>query len=111
MIPSRELEDYVLLAVERYVALLHTLEVRLPIVVTLALFGVAGYDFAVQPPYRNYDPTPIDRDLLRLPDVLVHDYENGVAKAIRPIFDALWNAGGYAQCMNYDENDDRKPRQ
>jgi hypothetical protein len=49
---------------------------------------------------RNYY---IDRDVLQLPDVLIQDKDLTAGKIMRPIFDAIWNAGGLARCWNYDE--------
>ena len=42
--------------------------------------------------------------MLILPDVLIEDYDCDVPAALRPVFDALWNAAGYERSLNYDEN-------
>jgi len=46
----------------------------------------------------------IDRDVLVLPDVLIDEPPKDLPKAMRPIFDAAWNACGVAQSVNYDKN-------
>jgi len=45
----------------------------------------------------------IDRDVLPLPDVLIQNPYLAGGKIMRPIFDAIWNAGGLEGCWNYDE--------
>jgi hypothetical protein len=104
VIPSARFEHHVLCSVKRYIAILRALDGSLPIVIALALLGFKGYELGVQPGHKNYDPTPIDRDVLVLPDVPVEGYESDVASVMRPIFDGVWTAAGYAQSMNYDEN-------
>jgi hypothetical protein len=50
---------------------------------------------------------------LLLPTVIVEDYgcPEDYARALRPIFDALWNAAGFARCTYYDaEGNWRPPR-
>lgn len=59
--------------------------------------------------------SPIDRDILLLPDVIIDDFNSvlgfkEVAKILRPIFDAVWNACGLARSLNYDEQGNWNPR-
>jgi len=54
------------------------------------------------PWYRRENYT-IDHDPLVLPDVLIEDYATGSDKILRPILDALWNAGGYPECPHFDD--------
>ncbi len=57
---------------------------------------------------------PIDRDTLVLPEVFIEDYESiinesEVARTLRPIFDAIWNACGFERSYNYDEDGNWNP--
>lgn len=45
-----------------------------------------------------------DRDVVRLPEVQIEDYDTHVAKALRPLFDLLWNAAGAIECPYYDDS-------
>jgi hypothetical protein len=45
----------------------------------------------------------MDRDVLSLPDLLIDNYSVEPSTALRPAFDVLWQAGGWPQCMDYDE--------
>lgn len=53
------------------------------------------------PWYRKENYT-IDHDPLVLPDVLIEDYATTPDTILRPILDALWNAGGYPECPHFD---------
>ncbi len=52
--------------------------------------------FSLRNPY-------IDRDVLQLPDILILDADLAGGKIMQPIFDAIWNAGGFERCFDYDE--------
>lgn len=82
---------------------LHELDVPLPLVITASLTGVKGYEMAMVPGRMRFTSTPIDRDIVVLPDVLIEDYEADVPTVLRPIFDAIWNAAGWERSMNYTE--------
>jgi len=53
------------------------------------------------PWYRRENYT-IDHDPLVIPDVLIENYETEPDIILRPILDALWNAGGYPECPHFD---------
>ncbi len=57
----------------------------------------------VKPVFGPEGAAPIDRPVLVLPDVLIEDYTVNVPTALRPIFDAVWNATGFDRSFNYDE--------
>jgi hypothetical protein len=46
---------------------------------------------------------PIDRTPVRLPDVLIPDYDVALPPILRPMFDSLWQAGGWTQSPGYDQ--------
>ncbi|HCE46769.1 MAG TPA: hypothetical protein DET40_24745 [Lentisphaeria bacterium] len=94
-------------AVSKYLALMRILEIPAPVSIFLAMTGVAGA--CISQGYRHrHAINPVDRDVLSLPDVIVEDYSSivghaDVAKLLQPVFDAVWNACGYARSYNYDE--------
>ena len=45
-----------------------------------------------------------DRQQIILPDFLVEDPSIDEGQMLRPIFDLVWNAAGFRQSQNYDEN-------
>ena len=66
--------------------------------------GLFGYWALLSRGGRDYAAvTTIDRDVLILPDILVDDYNTPIPSVLRPAFDALWQAAGFARSMNYDQ--------
>ncbi|MHB0966337.1 MAG: AlbA family DNA-binding domain-containing protein [Bellilinea sp.] len=81
-----------------------------PIAIFLTLIGVKDYQMhlGTEYPQRMRSRGPIrliDREVIQTPDVLVADYDSIVMHTLlRPIFDVVWNAAGWVQSINYDEN-------
>lgn len=104
LIASTYVEKKILQTTARYFKTAHQLGVPLPLVVTMTLFGVKEYGIATGSAWHSFRPThAIDRDTLLLPDVLIEDYNTPADVALKPIFDALWQAGGMNGCQHYDE--------
>lgn len=105
LIPTVEVEGSLIGRVYRYLEGLDQMEVPPPVIAMVTLVGVKGYSLAVSPVRAGVwrvEPTPIDRAVLILPEVQIDDFACDVAAALRPIFDAVWNAGGWDRCHNYD---------
>ena len=71
----------------------------------ITLEGVGGAYLAYSQ-YQWMDESPkIRRDRLELPPILIAEYADKQAyqRALKPAFDALWNAGGLAECSYFDE--------
>ena len=47
---------------------------------------------------------PFDRDELIVPEVVLSSFDEDVAAALKPAFDAVWNAAGYAQSKNFSRD-------
>lgn len=96
-------EEEVVKALRAYLPALKKNGAEAPVVILLSVLDVAGYEapttlrFHVRPE-RNH------RDALVLPDVLVDDLEVDVPTVMRPTFDALWQAFGFAQSLCYAED-------
>jgi len=87
-----------------YEGLASLLVVPFPVAVTATLTGVRGLVFADGRYHHPLHPeTPIDRDVVMLPDILVEKPGGDPAAVMRPILDAMWNAAGSARCWNYNE--------
>jgi hypothetical protein len=69
----------------------------------LTITGVKGakipsdHDFGDE--YRD-----IDQDTLLLPEFAIDDLGTDAATVLRPVFDLVWNASGFARSFNFDEN-------
>jgi hypothetical protein len=93
-------EKELLDALAFYLNVLKRLDIQPPVVLMLSLLGVHGYTMWMDWG-RNADP--IDRDNLVIPEILLETLDVDRARAMRPIFDALWNATGLPQSTSYDE--------
>lgn len=101
-----ELEESIIQATYRYMALLRNLEVSPPYMLSLSLLRVEGYvlrddrnDITVKA-----KRTPIDRPDLLIPARLVEENPANAGQILRPVFNAIWNAAGFGKCIHYDED-------
>jgi Putative DNA-binding domain len=92
---------------------LRALDVPAPIVLMVSYQGVAGSKLGLDGRYYRLDeidPFP-PVDPLLLPEVTVGDYgsREDYVRALRQIFDALWNAAGFPRCTYYDADGNWQP--
>ncbi|MFQ5804572.1 MAG: helix-turn-helix domain-containing protein [Candidatus Methylomirabilales bacterium] len=71
------------------------LEVTGPFMVGLVLSGVRGCRIVAGPQFAFDVRSEIDRDIVFIPDVVVEDMSREPSLLLRPLFDMLWNAGGW----------------
>ena len=95
-------EEIVIESTKCYLDELKALNVPLPLLLIMSMVGVKGVYMGVGSWRCDREPMPIDRDTLILPEVLLEEYGLDVARSLRPIFDAVWNACGYTCSGNYD---------
>lgn len=89
-------------ALENYLSILKELNVDTPIIIVLSLLNVKGY--AIDRAFGNYlvrqgkiNPIAIERDMLLIPEVEVSNYDVNTYEVLKPCFDAIWNACGFAR--------------
>lgn len=70
-----------------------------PYVLLLSLAGVRGA--RITPDAHAVDVQLIDRDVLILPDAVIENPHADISQALRPAYDALWNASGWPRCIGY----------
>ncbi len=103
-IPSVLFEEELIVKLNQYLTFLNGVDIQCPVFVFLTLIGVKDYFMAVDTskywPTRTYT---IDRDVLITPEVVVESYEKDASNILKPCFDAIWNACGWQQSLNYDE--------
>lgn len=108
VIPTSRFDQHIFDILPRYLDALRALEVPPPLVVMLTLEGVYGSILGVGNDVLRFDrPPPISQSVLELPEIVIEDYgtPEDYQRAVRPAFDALWNAGGFAASAHFDEND------
>ncbi|WP_298261385.1 ATP-binding protein [Bradyrhizobium sp.] len=103
-IPTLAFDRWIFQQLPNYFAALQQLEVPPPIVLMVTLQGVRGARLGVEPRPID-DPPQIDRDVLELPEAVIEQYgaEESYQRASRPVFDALWNTGGYSRSKHFDQ--------
>ncbi|RYE08466.1 MAG: ATP-binding protein [Hyphomicrobiales bacterium] len=110
-IPARSLGDAIIAAVPDYITALQRLNVSPPFSVMVTLDGVRGSYLGYSQSQWIEDPAIIRRDTLPLPAVLIDDFGPAQAyqSALRPAFDALWNAGGLSACTYFGDDGSWRP--
>ena len=94
-------ENYLKKRLPEYLNAQKALGIPLPLWGFLTLAGMKGVRIKL---VRDHTPKPpIDRDVLWLPEIQIADYAAQPLITLRPLFDMIWNAGGYPKCLDFDE--------
>jgi hypothetical protein len=104
VIPTTSIGMRVFEVLPNYMKALQVLDVPPPIVFMLTLQGIRGAVLGVST-WTLQEQSPIDRAALELPEIIVEQYGSfpDYQRAVRPAFDALWNAGGYSRSRDFNE--------
>lgn len=77
-----------------------------PIALFLTLTGVSGCGIiAKSGQILRHEFVGFDRDCLMTSDVVMADLSVAADRALKPLFDFIWNAGGYAESPHYNKDD------
>ena len=98
-IPSTLVENYAVDAVTAFLSFLRRFEIEPPIVVIVSMLGVRGYRMAE--PGMRLGNKFVDRDVLKLPELLLEQWPEDVGTEMRPVIDSIWQAAGYHGSPNY----------
>jgi len=104
------LEEHIFNALPNYINGLRSLDVQPPLVLMLTLEGVAGAFYLVKNDTYFDELQSFDRAIIRLPECIVEEYSANIVdyhRAVKPAFDALWNAIGFPKCLFFDETTGR----
>lgn len=89
-----------------YLYLLNMISVATPIFIFVTLIGIKQHKmFPLNVIPESMKAHPIGRRVLQLPEIYLEEYPIGVDAILRPVFNALWNAGGYAEDPHYSADD------
>lgn len=102
--PIHDLEQRLIDAFSRYLSFQQQFGIQPPFVVMLSFLRVR--DFFIKQLGEEIHHR-IDRDPLLIPEIIVEDFGLDPARVLKPIFDAVWNALGYPQSLNYDKDGNR----
>lgn len=103
-------EQRVVEGMKHYLKCFTSLGLQPPVLFLLALVGVKGAYLWTSPRMRGRPHSPVDRDVITLPEVVVDQMECDLPTVLRPAFDALWNAFGVNESLNYDSEGNWNPR-
>jgi hypothetical protein len=96
--------DDVLKRVEQGLKLLtEFMRVPLPHAVMVSLLHCKDVWLRMETGYWSEDHGPIDRDSVLVPEAIFMSFDVPVSRMMKPVMDALWNAGGWPMCPLYDE--------
>ena len=103
VVPTVNLEHTLLGCLRRYLSLLSAISAGPPIALMVSLLGVRGFKVAGPGNWRMYG-RPIEKPDLLLPAALIDAFDVDPPTVLRPLFDVIWNAGGYERALSYDES-------
>jgi hypothetical protein len=104
--PSRAFADGLFAFIEQMRQLYAALEIPPPMSINIAFKGLTGCELGISERltfYMGISPRPLDRDVLRLPELTLDDAGGAVEAFARPMLDALWQAAGLERCFDYDD--------
>jgi hypothetical protein len=101
---GEEFEKHVLGNVQRYLDVQASLGVTPPVVIMLSLLNVKGAVMYTAVPYNQ---KRIDRDHLLVPEVMAETFTTDKGQLMKPVFDVIWNACGYAESPYYGSDGKR----
>ncbi len=104
------IEREVIGATERYLSVMKVIGVTGPIFLCLSLVGVRGALLYDRPGATDEVRRPIDREVVQLPELIVEEPVEEASRLLRPIFDMLWQCGGFPRSFNYTEDGAWQPR-
>lgn len=109
---GRRIEADVAMTLSDHMNFLQTLGVPPPFVVMLTLEGMAGVIVRAVTPSFSGDPEPANYEhIVNFPEIIISEYGTAADyhRALRPIFDAMWNMGGYPRAHTYDAEGNWNP--
>lgn len=112
LVPGYSFEEILIKKLAQVLTLFETWSVPAPFLVLLSLVNIKGYRIATERMLEGvtYRPHPINRENLLIPGVELAEPKVDPARALKPIFDSVWNAAGWPRSQNYDENQNWKER-
>jgi hypothetical protein len=104
VIDTARLEGTLLAAARQWIGLQKELGARAPVFVMLSLQRTRDLSLDGNEKAARDAAHPIDRDELIVPEAVLSSFEDDLAKAIKPLFDAVWNAAGYERSKNFSRD-------
>jgi hypothetical protein len=105
LIPALDVEVELLKAFRRFLRTQQLIGVAPPIMVLVSLLGVRDCSLDTRHHSRAamWATYPFERDHLIIPGAIVDSFDADRGSVFKPIFEVLWNAGGFPRCLDYKE--------
>jgi len=102
---GNEIETYLASRLANPLQVLQRIGASVPVVILVSIVGARGFmllagDNAYYSRRRHGIPR-VDRDTLLLPDVTIETFDADLPRLMRPVLDALWQAGGWPGSQNF----------
>jgi hypothetical protein len=106
-LPGLPFDKDIFKVLPKYLNGLKVLDVPPPLVVMISLQEVNGACLVVSSDRFDGVGNKFNKSELLLPEIVIEDYgtDESYEKAMRPAFDALWNAAGYAASGYFNDDD------
>ena len=106
LVGCTEYEEMIIETVERYLEMASNTRVRPPYYVFLTFVNAKGAKFEV--PMRlevakKQEDLIAREDTLAMPEIVMPEMPDSAAKALRPLFDHVWNTFGFWGSFSYDD--------
>ena len=103
------MEQRVIGGLGQYQRFAETIGVTPPLLNGLTLSGVKGWKVLPGPYDFNDSDAVLDRDVVSPPEVMLSDLAAPADVVLRPVFDFIWNGGGWPGSPNYRDGRWVKP--
>ena len=103
-LPSVEYERKVMQCLAEYIEFAREFAINPPYFLFLSFVGMQSYTLAVDRSmlWRENIPT-LQEYIVVLPEIVIADRNVQPHQILRPVFDMVWNAFGFARSLNYDD--------
>ena len=105
-LPSQGYEEETIKAFRGCLDFYQNTGIAAPFATMLTFQGVKGIKMAVNERVITYYSarSEFDRDIVALPEIILNEVPENVEQGLRPLFDMAWQATGWPESQNYDEN-------
>ena len=105
-LPSTTFAQHLFGFLGRTKTLYTTLEIPAPVSISVALYGVANCRLGLSQHWtfnHGIASQSFGRQMIRLPEMTLEDFDGETQRESRPLLDALWQGAGLERCLEYDD--------
>ena len=103
-VPSVAYEQHIIRAAKSYLEMAASLELYPPYFTFLSLVGARGARLVGPSGWGDQGVLTTNDETLIVPEVVIEEPDAQPERALRPLFDMVWNAFGFSRSGNYDQD-------